>query len=60
MYNALGRKIRVLVSEVVEAGYYYATWDGRNDAGEAVPSGVCFYTMEADGFRDVNKVLLLK
>jgi hypothetical protein len=37
-----------------------AVWNGRNDAGESVGSGIYFCTMEAPDFHDSRKMTLLK
>jgi len=47
VYNLLGQKVRTLVDEVQEAGYYRARWDGRDDFGREVASGVYLCRMEA-------------
>ena len=43
-----------------EAGSHVVVWRGMNDAGVDVGSGVYFCTMEAQGFHDSRKMLLLK
>ena len=60
IYNVVGQKIRTLVSKVESAGYHYVMWDGRSDESYAVPSGMYFYVMQAEQFRQVKKVMLLK
>ncbi|RMI03587.1 MAG: T9SS C-terminal target domain-containing protein, partial [Calditrichaeota bacterium] len=40
IYNVLGQRVRSLVRGRVKAGFYTAVWDGRNDAGEPVASGI--------------------
>jgi flagellar hook assembly protein FlgD len=52
--------VRTLVSGVRSAGRYVAQWDGRNDAGAPVGSGVYFYRMTTPGFASTRKMLLLK
>jgi flagellar hook assembly protein FlgD len=42
------------------SGNYTASWKGTNSMGKAMPSGLYFYSMEADGFTATNKMLLLK
>ena len=42
IFNVVGQKISTLVSEIASAGFHYIMWDGRNDAGYAVPSGMYF------------------
>ena len=60
IFNMVGQKIRTLVSEIASAGFHYIMWDGRSDAGYAVPSGMYFYVMQTEDFRKVKKALLLK
>lgn len=60
VYNVAGKLVRVLVDGEVDAGYHAATWDGRDDRGEAVASGVYFCRMEAEGFEEAAKMVLLK
>mgnify|MGYP003344445960 FL=1 len=48
VYDAQGRAVRRLVDAGLQlAGPYAITWDGRDDAGRAAPSGVYFYRLEA-------------
>jgi hypothetical protein len=42
------------------AGPYEVIWDGRNERGEAVASGVYLYTLSAGGARVVRKMVLMK
>jgi hypothetical protein len=60
VYNLLGEAVRTLVDESVEAGLHRATWDGKDDAGRSVVSGVYFYRMEAGDFVSTRKMVLLK
>ena len=60
VYAVSGRVVTTLVDGVVEAGRHAAVWNGRNDAGESVGSGIYFCTMEAPDFHDSRKMTLLK
>jgi len=60
IYNILGGKVRTLLEEKRAAGYYVVHWDGRNDAGESVPSGVYLYECVTSDFKQMRKMLLLK
>lgn len=60
IYNLMGQKIRTLVNEQKSAGSYTAKWDGLDDAGRKVASGVYVYSIKAGSFSDVKKMLLLK
>ncbi|MFQ6092079.1 MAG: FlgD immunoglobulin-like domain containing protein, partial [bacterium] len=60
IYNILGQEVRTLVDEVKEPGYYTVTWDGRNERGDEVPSGVYFYRMTAGDFTDTKRMVVMK
>ena len=60
VYNVAGQVVRTLVDGAVEAGYHTAVWDGRDERGKSAASGVYFCRMEADGFDDSTKMVLLK
>jgi hypothetical protein len=60
IFNVLGQSVRTLVSENLAAGEHTAVWDGKNDAGLALPSGTYFYRIKAGDFKAVKKMLLLK
>ena len=60
VYNVAGRHVRTLVDGQVDAGYHVVVWDGRDDRGVEVSSGVYFCRMEADRFEDSTKMVLLK
>lgn len=58
--NVLGQRVRTLVDETMTPGRYVADWDGKDEAGNQVSSGVYFYRMEAGDFSDTKKMVLLK
>lgn len=60
IYDLLGRKVKTLVAENKEAGIYSTTWDGRNEFGNKVASGLYFASMVAGGFRQIKKLVLQK
>ena len=60
IYNMLGQKVRTLVNQDQALGTYKVTWDGLNDAGNQVSSGVYIYRFEANDFSQVKKMMLLK
>jgi len=53
VYNVLGKKIRTLVTGMKTSGFYEAIWDGTNDNGVKVPSGIYFYRLKA---RKISKI----
>ncbi len=60
IYDLVGRQIRTLVNEQVNAGYHSTLWNATNDMGSPVSAGVYIYTITANDFRDVKKMILLK
>ena len=60
IYDLAGRRIRTLVNEQVSAGYHSTLWNATNNMGSPVSAGVYIYTITANDFRDVKKMILLK
>ena len=60
IHNILGEQVRVVVNEHQSAGKHQAAWDGRNDAGEALSSGVYYFRLHAANVKLFRKVLFLK
>ncbi len=60
IYNLLGQRVRVLVDEHQSAGYKTVHWDGKDERGVEVASGVYFYRIQAEDFVQTKKMLLLK
>jgi len=60
IYDVSGRKVKTLVSEIQQPGYYSTIWNGMDDMGRKVASGVYFIRFEAGEFRVQDKVLLVK
>ena len=65
IYDGSGRVVRTLdvghqIAAVYESRSKAIYWDGRNEFGESVASGVYFYTLTADDFSATRKMLILK
>ena len=60
IYNVLGQQVKNLVDMPRSAGRYEVTWDGRDNAGRTVGTGVYFYRLQAGEGGIVKKMLLLK
>jgi len=60
VYNVMGRPVRVLAEGVRQASMYEVRWDGRDDTGSAVASGVYLYKLEAPGYGETKKMVLLR
>ena len=61
VYNVLGVKIRTLMAgQTKSAGSYIISWDGKNDAGVNMSSGIYLYRIRAGSFVASKKMTLLK
>lgn len=60
IYDVAGRRVRTLVSGFVTAGDHSVSWDGRDDSGHQVASGVYLYQLRADDVVATRKMVLLK
>ncbi len=60
IYSITGQLVRTITSGVQQPGYYSVIWNGLNNAGEQVSSGVYFYRLETGAFVSMKKMLLLK
>jgi hypothetical protein len=60
IYNLLGQKIRKLVNTKQPAGFYQVEWDGRDDTGSEVASGIYLYRWMTGEFVQVRKMVLLR
>lgn len=60
IYNAAGERVRLLVDRDLPAGRHEARWDGRDDRGLAVGSGVYFYRLTAPRGGETRTLTLLR
>ena len=58
--NIMGQEVKTLVNEYREAGTYTIIWDGKNNHGTEVPSGVYLYTLQTGDRVLTKKLMLLK
>jgi hypothetical protein len=61
VYDILGQRVRTLVHAPSQAaGFYSATWDGLDQAGKAVGTGIYFYRLQTPQFTRTQRMTLLK
>ncbi len=60
IYNIQGQLVRTLVNGQSAAGRYHVIWDGSNDRGQTVSSGIYIYRIQAGDFVKTRKMMLLK
>jgi len=60
IYNLIGQEVKTLLNENLNYGYHIASWDGLDNKGRMVSSGVYFSELQASGIRKTRKMILLK
>jgi hypothetical protein len=60
VYNVLGQRVRTLVDDMQTAGFYSVQWDGTNQSGMTLSSGMYYYRIQAGQHSDVHKMLFMK
>ena len=60
IYNLIGHEIRTLVHEQQSAGFKSVVWDGKDNHGQIVTTGIYVYQLQASDKRDKKKMLFLK
>jgi hypothetical protein len=60
IFNTLGQKVRTLFSDAKPAGSHTLLWDGSNDQGITVSSGIYIYTIQAGDFVQSRKMTFMK
>ena len=59
IYNSLGQRVRTVVDTWQEAGYHGLIWEGTDDNGRGLASGVYFYRLQAGSFTESRKMVLV-
>jgi len=60
IFNILGEKVRILVDRHFKTGRYLKHWDGKNDSGKEVSSGVYLCRFQTKDFSETKKMILLR
>jgi len=60
IFDLLGQRVRTLVKGKQEPGTYKVQWDGRDDSGTTVASGIYLLRLSAGNFKQVQKMILLR
>jgi hypothetical protein len=60
VYNVLGEVVRTLVDEPMAPGTHHVMWDGKDDRGNQVASGIYFYRLRSGDFQDTKKMVMMK
>ncbi|NQV19370.1 MAG: T9SS type A sorting domain-containing protein, partial [Armatimonadetes bacterium] len=60
IYNIKGQKVEQFVRNQLPSGQHSVVWDGRDESGELVSSGIYFYKLKAGNLEKTKKMILLK
>ncbi|MDZ7292130.1 MAG: T9SS type A sorting domain-containing protein [candidate division KSB1 bacterium] len=60
IYTSLGQEVRRLIDGTQPAAYHVVAWDGRDNNGNPLPSGVYFYRLETENFTAIKKMVMMK
>ncbi|MBN1482349.1 T9SS type A sorting domain-containing protein [candidate division KSB1 bacterium] len=60
IYDVLGRRVRVLVDDVKQAGIHRVQWDAKNNNGRPIAAGLYFAKLQAGDFRSTIKLMLIR
>ena len=60
IYNIKGQKVKTMIDEPIEKGAHSVIWNGKDNSGNSVSSGLYFYKLQAGEFESTKKMILLK
>lgn len=60
IFDVRGARVKTLVDEKLPGGRHTVQWDGKNNRGEQVATGVYFFRLRAGGYEDARKMILLR
>ncbi len=60
IFNIKGEKVRTLLNSELNSAHHTIVWDGRDDRGRQLGSGVFFYRMQTGEYTDTKKMLMIK
>jgi len=60
VYNLKGQKVKQLISDQLSAGQHSAIWNGRDNNGKSVSSGIYFYKLNTENYEKTKRMVLMK
>ncbi|GAH42387.1 unnamed protein product, partial [marine sediment metagenome] len=60
VFDISGRRIKALKDKIVKPGHYTVEWNGRNNHGKRVASGIYFYRLKTKNYSKMRKLLFIK
>jgi len=60
IFNLLGQKVKTLVEAKQVAGEHSMQWNGKNESGNLVTSGIYLYRLKAESFVEMRKMMYIR
>jgi flagellar hook assembly protein FlgD len=60
IYDIRGRQIRTLIDGIYSKGEHFAVWNGKDDNGQNVSSGIYLYKMQTGDFVQTKRMVIIK
>jgi len=60
IYNISGRLVKTLINQHQTSNIYSVTWDGKDNLGKTVSSGIYFYRLETDNYQTTNRAIIIR
>jgi len=60
IYNLKGQLVKLLINEVKETGDHTAIWNGKDDSGKPISSGIYFYKLKSANYTSTKKMIMIK
>jgi flagellar hook assembly protein FlgD len=60
IFNAKGQKVKTLLNHRLNAGSHNIVWNGKDDQGNNVSSGIYFFNMKSGKYTSTRKMILMK
>jgi len=60
IFNIRGQKVKTLVNTSMDAGLHQVVWQGLDDTGKQIASGIYFYKMRAGKYTHIRKMIMMK
>jgi len=60
IYNSSGREVKILFNGKLTAGFHYVQWDGKDNSGQILPTGIYFCRLETERIQEIKKIVKLE
>jgi hypothetical protein len=60
IYDVTGKLVKTLIDDELKSGYHSVIWDGKDERGNSVESGIYIYKLQADNYTETRRMTLLR